>query len=240
MNVTADVLGDGYEAIGLFLGSDFEGEVTATLVRRSIANSSPRAVLYLHGFSDYFFQSHMADFYVGHGYDFYALDLRKNGRSLRPHQTPNLVGDLTEYFAEIGEAVRLVREVDGHRVLLLSGHGTGGLTAALWADRFRGKGLIDGLFLNSPALDLPCGRCRAGRTSPPPACCAGRRRAPGCRSPSPTGTSAASTAAAPGNGTSTSPGSRSPASRRGPRGWRPYGARRSACTRGCRSRCPCW
>lgn len=155
MNVTADVLGDGYEALGLFLGSDFEGEVTATLVRRAIANSSPRAVLYLHGFSDYFFQTHMADFYVGHGYDFYALDLRKNGRSLRPHQTPNLVGDLTEYFAEIEEAVRLVREVDGHRVLLLSGHGTGGLTAALWADRFRGKGLIDGLFLNSPALDLP-------------------------------------------------------------------------------------
>ena len=41
----------------------------------------------MHGFADYFFQTGMADFWVGNGYDFYALDLRKYGRSLRPHQT---------------------------------------------------------------------------------------------------------------------------------------------------------
>ena len=46
-------------------------------------------MLHVHGFCDYFFQTSAADFWADHGYDFYALDLRKYGRSLRPHQTPN-------------------------------------------------------------------------------------------------------------------------------------------------------
>ncbi|MDL4777475.1 MULTISPECIES: alpha/beta hydrolase [Thermomonosporaceae] len=154
MDVTADVLGPGYEAIELPMGRDAEGEVVATLVRRRCAEPSRRAVLYLHGFVDYFFQRNLADFFVGRGVDFYALDLRKYGRSLRPHQTPNYVGSLTEYFPEIDEAVRIVRDVDGHDSLLLNGHSTGGLLAALWADRVRGRGLVDGLFLNSPFLDI--------------------------------------------------------------------------------------
>lgn len=154
MDVAEDVLGPGYEAIELPMGRDAEGEVVATLVRRRCPEPSRRAVLYLHGFIDYFFQKNLADFYVERGVDFYALDLRKYGRSLRPHQTPNHVDSLTEYFPEIDEAVRIVRDVDGHGTLLLNGHSTGGLVAALWADRVRGSGLVDGLFLNSPFLDI--------------------------------------------------------------------------------------
>jgi alpha-beta hydrolase superfamily lysophospholipase len=154
MDVSTDVLGPGYEAIELPLGTDEEGEVVATLVRRRGTDPSRRAVLYVHGFVDYFFQKHLADFYVERGFDFYALDLRKYGRSLRPHQTPNFVRSLSEYFTEIDEAVRIAREEDGHDVLLVNGHSTGGLVAALWADRVRGKGVLDGLFLNSPFLDI--------------------------------------------------------------------------------------
>lgn len=152
--VATDVLGPGYEAIELPMGRDAEGEVVATLVRRRRPEPSRRAVLYLHGFVDYFFQRHLADFYTGLGFDFYALDLRKYGRSLRPHQTPNYIESLTEYFAEIDEAVRIVRDRDEHGTLLLNGHSTGGLVAALYADRVRGKGLVDGVFLNSPFLDI--------------------------------------------------------------------------------------
>ncbi|RAY11844.1 alpha/beta hydrolase [Actinomadura craniellae] len=149
---TEDVLGPEYEAIELPLGEDAEGEVVATLVRRRGEAVNDRAVLYVHGFVDYFFQRHLADFYLAQGYDFYALDLRKYGRSLRPHQTPNFVDSLTDYFPEIDEAVRIVREEDGHDVLLVNGHSTGGLVAALWADRSGDR--LDGLFLNSPFLDL--------------------------------------------------------------------------------------
>jgi alpha-beta hydrolase superfamily lysophospholipase len=145
-----DVLGADYESLRLTFEDDAEGEVVATLVRRRAPGR--KAVLYVHGFVDYFFQRHLADFYVERGYSFYALDLRKYGRSLLPHQTPNFARSMSDYFPEIDEAVRLIREEND--VLLLNGHSTGGLVAALWADHVKGKGLVDGLFLNSPFLEL--------------------------------------------------------------------------------------
>ena len=58
-------------------------------------------MLHVHGFADYFFHTEYAEWWADRGYDFYALDLRKYGRSLRAHQTPNYVADLSEYFAEL-------------------------------------------------------------------------------------------------------------------------------------------
>ncbi len=145
-----DVLGEPYEALTLPLRDDEEGEVLATLVRRRAPEPTRRAVLYLHGFIDYFFQTHLADFFVDQGYDFYALDLRKYGRSIRPHQTANYVTSLAVYAEEIDAAVELIREE--HDLLLVNAHSTGGLIAALWAHHRPGE--VDGLFLNSPFLDL--------------------------------------------------------------------------------------
>lgn len=147
-----DVLGEPYYAETIALGEDDEGEVLATLVRRCAARPTDRAVLHLHGFADYFFQTPAADYWVDRGYDFYALDLRKHGRSLRPHQTPNFVTDLRAYFEEIDEAMRRVTDRDGHGRVILSGHSTGGLIASLWAhDR---QPALAGMVLNSPWLDL--------------------------------------------------------------------------------------
>lgn len=126
----------------------------ATLVSRRAAVPTKRAVLYLHGFVDYFFQTHLADFFTERGWDFYALDLRKYGRSLLPHQTANFARSMDEYFPEVAEAVRIIREEDGHDTVLLNGHSTGGLIAALWAHQVRGQGLVQGLFLNSPFLEF--------------------------------------------------------------------------------------
>ncbi|GIE81536.1 alpha/beta hydrolase [Actinoplanes philippinensis] len=149
-----DVLGWPYERHTIELGSDDEGPVVATLVRRRAETPSRRAVLHVHGFVDYFFQTHMADFFVERGWDFYALDLRKYGRSLLPHQTPNFARSLTDYFPELDEAVRVIREDDGHDQLLVTGHSTGGLITSLWAHARRDQGKVDGLFLNSPFFDF--------------------------------------------------------------------------------------
>ena len=101
-----DVLGAPYTSETLRLRPDDEGEVVATLVHRPTARTRRRAVLHVHGFADYFFQTAAADFWVEHGYDFYALDLRKYGRSLRSHQTANYVADLTTYYEELDLAWR--------------------------------------------------------------------------------------------------------------------------------------
>lgn len=91
-----------------------------------------------------------ADFWCARGYDFYALDLRKYGRSLRPHQTPTYVTDLRTYYAELDEAYAEVAA--GHDHVVLSAHSTGGLTVPLWLHD-RGH-RVAGVFLNAPWIDM--------------------------------------------------------------------------------------
>ncbi len=150
--MTVDVLGEPYHAETIDLPDDDEGPVVATLVVRRATAPTTRAVLHVHGFADYFFQTPAADFWTERGYDFYALDLRKYGRSLREHQTPNFVTDLTDYYPEVDEAYRRITDRDGHDHVLVSAHSTGGLITPLWVhDR---QPAVAGLVLNSPWLDL--------------------------------------------------------------------------------------
>lgn len=154
METQTDVLGAPYERRRIVLPPDSEGDVVATLVSLRAETPTRRAVLYVHGYVDYFFQTHLAEFFTSLGYDFYALDLRKYGRSLLEHQTPNFCTDITEYYPEIDAALRIIRDEDGHDTVLFNGHSTGGLIAALYAHRVRGQGLLQGLFLNSPFLEF--------------------------------------------------------------------------------------
>jgi alpha-beta hydrolase superfamily lysophospholipase len=152
--VEIDILGSGYLRRTLDLGSDDEGPVVATLVSRPAQRPTGRAVLYVHGWADYFFQAHLADYYVARGFHFYALDLRKYGRSLLPHQAPNFVRNLDEYFPELDEAVKIIRSEDGHERLLVNAHSAGGLITSLWAHHTRADGLVDAIFLNSPFFEF--------------------------------------------------------------------------------------
>jgi alpha-beta hydrolase superfamily lysophospholipase len=156
-----DVLGEGYEQLTIALGPDPDGEgtVVATLIRHlSGAERAGRAVLYVHGFTDYFFQRHLAEHMAARGYAFYALDLRKCGRSHRPGQTPHYIGDLARYDTELTRALRIVRAETGLPVLLMA-HSTGGLVLPLWLNRLEhAEGVaaqgVTGLVLNSPWFDL--------------------------------------------------------------------------------------
>lgn len=132
------------------LGRAADGDLVATLVRRLAAAPSRRAVLYLHGFVDYFFQTHVAEALNEFGWDFYALDLRRYGRSLRPGHRPNYCIDLAEYDAEIGAAIDIVCDEDEHRTVVLLGHSTGGLIASLYAARGARREKVSGVALNSP------------------------------------------------------------------------------------------
>ncbi len=149
-----DILGRPFEQLTLPLGEDAEGELVATLVRYSNPQPTTRAVLYIHGFVDYFFHTELASRYIANRFNFYALDLRKYGRSLRPHHTANQCRDVRGYFVEIDRAMEIIKERDGNRQLLLNGHSTGGLIAALYAHRERNRGTIDALFLNSPFFEF--------------------------------------------------------------------------------------
>lgn len=148
-----DILGAGYEQATLHFPDDYEGPVTATLVRKKAPQSAGKAVLYIHGFIDYFFQTEMAEQFNQHGFDFYALDLRKYGRSILPHQKYYNVRNLAEYDAEITRALEIIG-AEQHNAVLLCGHSTGGLTATLYAAHHPEHPLIKALWLNSPFYDF--------------------------------------------------------------------------------------
>ena len=153
---TPDFLG-GYETTELVLpdaepasGEPSEVELVATLIRKSGPRVGSRAALYVHGWNDYFFQTHVADYLTDLGYDFYAIDLRRYGRSLRPGQLRGFITNLDDYSLELDAAADLIA-VDHDRLLLI-GHSTGGLVTALWAAHNADR--LEALILNSPWLDI--------------------------------------------------------------------------------------
>ena len=156
-----DVL-PGYWQLTIPLGDDpdGEGEIDATLLRRGDAAPAIDAVLAVHGYTDYFFHTALADHFAGRGFAFYALDLRKCGRSSRSGQTPHFTTDLARYDGELDRALNVIGEETGSARVLVYGHSAGGLIVSLWLDRLRRRGAtkkmgVAGLVLNSPFLDLP-------------------------------------------------------------------------------------
>jgi len=173
-----DVL-PGYWQCPIPLGRDpdGEGDIVATLIRRGrptgdVAGNAPEnvvapghAVLAVHGYTDYFFHTELADHFAERGFTFYALDLRKCGRSRRAGQTPHFTTNLARYDAELEHALAVIGErapsARSPRVLVY-GHSAGGLIVSLWLDRLRRRGAlahgagagVAGLVLNSPFLDL--------------------------------------------------------------------------------------
>jgi alpha-beta hydrolase superfamily lysophospholipase len=176
----ADILGNDFDACAFRAQGPDGVERIATLVRhvpRVAGSSGPalsprdvpevdgtlragpgpaRAVLFLHGWSDYFFNTELAEFWTRSGFHFFALDLHNHGRSLRPDTHGGYVADLADYDAEITEAIGIInslrREGAPRLVVTLMGHSTGGLVAALWASRH--PGMASHLILNSPWLEM--------------------------------------------------------------------------------------
>ena len=130
------------------VAADSAGEQQAVNVRKA-------AVLYIHGFNDYFFQRDLAQKMDSAGYAFYAIDLHKYGRSYREGETIGELRDISEYYAELDSAIAFIRRAEGDSVkLVLLGHSTGGLIACLYAaDRENGAG-IAAIVLNSPFLEM--------------------------------------------------------------------------------------
>ena len=77
-----DVL-PGYwqSTLALGLDPDGEGNIVATLIRKGDTAAADHAVLAVHGYTDYFFNTDLADHFADCGFVFYALDLRKCGPS---------------------------------------------------------------------------------------------------------------------------------------------------------------
>ena len=143
---------EDYTSFNIKLKPDYEGEAKAVLTISNKNTGKRHSVLYLHGYIDYFFHPHLGEKFNRHDYDFFALDLRKYGRALMPHQHPNYCKDLKEYFKEITLAIRHIKK--NENALILLGHSTGGLTASYYMNYGEERKQVNALILNSPFLDF--------------------------------------------------------------------------------------
>lgn len=138
------------------LPDDYEGSVKATLIRLQATSSSSSAILYIHGYLDYYFQYHMGEYFAGQGRNFYALDLRKYGRSWMKHQHFNYCRHMEEYFPEIDRAIDIIL-AEGNNDITLIGHSTGGLLCSIYCAKGKRRAFVNRLILNSPFLEFNTG-----------------------------------------------------------------------------------
>lgn len=170
-----DILGDGYTRHTIEFGIDPDNEpdgapgtVCCTLVRYRPTDTPEwgerPAVLFVHGMTDFFFQTHVAEHFHELGYAVYGLDLRKCGRSHRDGQTWHHVTSQSLYDEDLAVALSLLSA--GHGSTTLVGHSTGGLDVTMFVSRLHTAtqlgdaartalyDSIDAVILNSPWLDL--------------------------------------------------------------------------------------
>ena len=151
-----DLLGPDFSALDIRLGPDPEGEtdIVATLVRYGTPVPGRTSVLWVHGMTDYFFHAHVAQAVAEAGFNFYALDLRKCGRSRRDGQRWHYSTDFRHYFPELTASLDII-----DAPVVPVAHSTGGLIVPLWADHLRRinserHARLAGIVLNSPWLDM--------------------------------------------------------------------------------------
>lgn len=145
-----DILGPGFEMQYVTQPDDYSGPVRSTVVRHRSGCAGDRAVLYVHGYNDYFFQADEARRLADSCWHFYAVDLRKYGRSILPGQRKFEARDMREYFADIDSALAVMHR-DGINRVVLMGHSTGGLITSLYMNECPDT-TICALVLNSPFL----------------------------------------------------------------------------------------
>lgn len=131
---------------------------TISVVRHNLKpESTPRgAVLYVHGWSDYFANPEIASAATEAGFYFYALDLHGYGRNLTDQilatgEVPGTTSDLRNYTPDFLTAREIIandiREKYANRLVVIA-HSTGGLTMSLIL--MENPGYIKGLALATP------------------------------------------------------------------------------------------
>tara|TARA_A100000164_G_scaffold268535_1_gene240439 strand:- start:743 stop:1846 length:1104 start_codon:yes stop_codon:yes gene_type:complete len=114
-----------------------------------------KALLWVHGFNDYYFHFNIGDMLVNdYDTDIYAITLRRYGSTIK--KDDNLLfytDDLDEYLEDIDICFNKILN-NNYDKIIMYGHSTGGLTSTIYCDRGTYKKKINGLILNSPFFDL--------------------------------------------------------------------------------------
>lgn len=142
--------------ISSLYGSDFKTiplqtpQHNATLIYK-IVPQSQKAVLYIHGFNDYFFNPELAQKFTQQGYSFFAIDLHNYGRNLTSTSLPYYFKNINEFDDELSMAISIIYKDFDISNLTLYGYSQGGLIASLYANSHHN---VNQLILDSSFFDF--------------------------------------------------------------------------------------
>ena len=116
-----------------------------------IKPNSKKAVLYIHGFNDYFFNKEFAANFLNQGYSFFAIDLHNHGKNMTPNSKRYYFTDVKEFYPEINQVVDIIKNEYKIENITLYGISQGGLIAALYENDNK---RVNQLILDSPFFDF--------------------------------------------------------------------------------------
>ncbi len=120
----------------------------------SVKQDSKKAVLYIHGFNDYFFNKEFAQRFLDAGYSFFAIDLHNHGKNINKDTKRYYFTDVKEFYPEINLALDIIKDRYKIENISLYGISQGALIAALFEnDNQR----VNALILDSPFFDFHLG-----------------------------------------------------------------------------------
>tara|TARA_B110000483_G_scaffold80470_1_gene100104 strand:- start:3074 stop:4153 length:1080 start_codon:yes stop_codon:yes gene_type:complete len=112
-----------------------------------------RAVLWIHGFNDYYFHFHVGELLLSEGYNVYSITLPKYPQNGTDRRYLFYTSDIGGYFPYIDDYIDFINKRDIHDIVLY-GHSTGGLITTAYLSEGKNASKISKLILNAPFFDF--------------------------------------------------------------------------------------
>jgi alpha-beta hydrolase superfamily lysophospholipase len=127
-------------------------DLTKSLLKYK-TNNNKKALIWIHGFNDYYYHFHIGDKLLNEGYDIYALTLRRYGEVCSNKEGLFYTNNLDEYLEDIDNVFNFISKYNYEKIFLY-GHSTGGLTSTIYCQKGEYRDKINGLILNAPFFDF--------------------------------------------------------------------------------------
>lgn len=112
-----------------------------------------KAVVWIHGFNDYYHHFHVGEFLLHEGYNVYTITLPRYPQDGVDRRYLFYIDDITKYFSYIDEYIEFINQRNIHHIVLY-GHSTGGLVSTAYLHEGKNRNKVSKLILNAPFFDF--------------------------------------------------------------------------------------
>ena len=129
------------------------GHINSSEIKYKELPDNKSAILWIHGFNDYYFHFHIGEELLNEGYNMYTITLPNYPQKNVDRKYLFYIDDLKKYFSYIDQFIEFIR-ARGINIIVLYGHSTGGLISTAYLHEGKKAHHIDKLILNAPFFDF--------------------------------------------------------------------------------------